>query len=482
MGAHHDGRFISTSFEPTPEGGMLATHRDVTSVRKNEKQIMHLAHHDGLTNLLNRRSFVERLEKQLEEFRADDGATLFAIDLDDFKPANDKFGHGAGDQILQTVADRLKACTRSQDLVARIGGDEFSIVLTDMTRREAAEKFASRIVSELSRPYDHEGQVIEIGASVGVARAPDDAGDVDGLMKVADLALYEAKNEGRNQFRMFSSNMLTKLLKRRELEEELTYALECDQMELHYQPLICSHSGLVNTMEALLRWNHPTRGLLQPSNFIPIAEELGVMGKLGTWVINRACSDAIHWPSSVRVAVNVSAAQFHTRALELDVAAALGSSGLLGKQLEIEITESILLGDEDAVLETINKVHGLGVSIAMDDFGTGYSSLSYLHKYPLDKIKIDRSFVTDLPDSNHSLSIVRTIVSLARSMGMAISAEGIETSEQMALLKNEGCDQLQGYLISKPVPAEHAGNLIQKLNSSQSKVVGFAPPRQSRSA
>ncbi len=477
-----DGRFISTSFEPIPEGGMLTTHLDVTNSRKSEMQIMHLANHDGLTSLLNRRYFVERLEKLLDELQADDGVALFAIDLDDFKLANDKFGHGAGDLILATVAIRLKACAGECDLISRIGGDEFSIVVTGMKCREAAEKFASKLVSDLSKPYDCDGQHIEIGASVGIALAPNDARDINGLMKVADLALYAAKNKGRNRSCMFSPNMLVEMIKRRELEEQLAEALECGQMELYYQPLICAHSGLVNSMEALLRWNHPSRGVLSPFHFITVAEKMGLMGALGTWVINRACADAVQWPSSVGVAVNVSAAQFHMRALELDVAAALGNSGLPGNRLEIEITESLLLSDEDAVLETIHKIHDLGVSIAMDDFGTGYSSLSYLHKYPLDKIKIDRSFITDLPDSNHSLSIVRTIISLARSMGMSIAAEGVETDEQMALLKDEGCHQLQGYRISRPIPADHAGDLFLQLKPPQSKTLTFMPPRNYQSA
>jgi len=473
-----DGRFISTSFEPTPEGGTLTTHRDVTNQRKSERQIMHLAHHDGLTDLLNRRFFVERLEKQLEEIRSGCGLALFAIDLDDFKLANDKYGHAAGDLILQTVASRLRACTRSQDLVSRIGGDEFAVALSGEPCQESADNFASRIVAELSKPYYHEGQVIEIGTSVGAALAPHDACDVDKLMKVADIALYEAKNSGRNLYRLFSADMLDKMLERRELEEGLRCALERNQIELYYQPLICARTGLVNGMEALVRWNHPELGTIPPSKFIPIAEEVGLMGKLGTWVIKRACSDASHWPSSVRVSVNVSAAQFHTRELELDIAVALGNSGLTGERLEIEITESVLLDDEDKVLATIDKVQQLGVSIAMDDFGTGFSSLSYLHKYPLDKIKIDRSFVTDLPGSDHSLSIVRTIVSLARNIGMSTTAEGIETAEQLALLKDEGCDQLQGYLISKPVPARHAADLIRQLNSSQPSVVNFSRLRR----
>ncbi|MGI9423904.1 MAG: putative bifunctional diguanylate cyclase/phosphodiesterase [Hyphomicrobiaceae bacterium] len=460
-----DGRFISSSYEQTPEGGLLATHRDVTKRRQSEQQIIHLAHHDGLTSLLNRRFFVERLDDELKEAKSGKGLALFAIDLDDFKLANDKFGHAAGDLVLQTVASRLKECTRSHDLIARVGGDEFAVVLPGESSQEAVTKFASRLVDELSRPYDFEGQIIEIGSSVGAAMAPHDACEADGLMKTADVALYEAKNEGRNRFRLFSAELLDKMLERRELEEALGHAQERGQFELHYQPIICARSGLVVGMEALVRWSHPELGAIPPTKFIPIAEDLGLMGKLGTWVIERACLDAAQWPSPIRVAVNVSAAQIHSRTLELDVAVALGKSCLPGDRLELEITESVLLDDEDKVLTTIDSIQELGVSVSMDDFGTGFSSLSYLHKYPLDKIKIDRSFIADLPGSNYSQSIVRTIVSLAKSLGMSTTAEGIETAEQLALLKEEGCDQLQGYLISKAVPAASAVELIRTLNS-----------------
>ncbi|MGI9408765.1 MAG: putative bifunctional diguanylate cyclase/phosphodiesterase [Hyphomicrobiaceae bacterium] len=469
-----DGRFIATSFEPTPEGGLLSTYLDITQRRRSEQQVIHLAHHDELTDLLNRRFFVERLERMMEALGSDDGLAYFAIDLDDFKLANDSYGHAAGDLILQTVARRLKGCTRGEDLVARLGGDEFAVVLAGEPCRDAASKFASRIIEDLSAPYDYEGQNIEIGTSVGVALAPHDAGNVDQLMKVADVALYQAKGEGRNLHRQFTASLLDRMLERRELEEELCQALDRNQIELYYQPLICARSGQVGSMEALVRWKHPKLGSVPPSKFIPIAEDLGLMGKLGAWVIERACFDARDWPSSVRAAVNVSAAQFQTRALELDIALALGKSGLTGDRLEIEITESVLLDDEDIVLAVIAKVQEMGITVSLDDFGTGYSSLSYLHKYPLDKIKIDRSFVTNLPSSKHSQSIVRTIVGLAKSLSMSIIAEGIETEEQLALLKDEGCDQLQGFLISEPIPAAAAMALIGRLNAAQSETnAGF---------
>lgn len=462
-----DGRYISTSYEPTPEGGILSTHRDITQRRQSEQEVMHLAHHDGITNLLNRRFFVECLADEIELVKSAGELTLFAIDLDDFKLANDEFGHAAGDAVLREVAARLKQCTRSQDLVGRLGGDEFAVVVKGGAGQEVAAEFASRLVAELSKPYDFEGQPIEIGASVGVAMAPRDAREVGALLKTADIALYEAKNDRGNQFRLFSEEMRDKILERRQLEESFAQAMEHNQLELYYQPLMCAHSKLVAGMEALLRWHHPERGMIPPTIFIPIAEDLGLMGKVGSWVIEQACHDATKWPSPVRVAVNVSAAQFHTRTLELDVSLALGKSGLSGERLELEITESVLLNDDDKVLRSIDSVQEMGVSVAIDDFGTGFSSLSYLHKYPLDKIKIDRSFVVDLPNSNYSLSIVRTIVNLARSIGMKTTAEGIETPAQQALLREEGCDQLQGYLFSKPVPSSEAVELIRTLNSSR---------------
>ncbi|MGI9475503.1 MAG: putative bifunctional diguanylate cyclase/phosphodiesterase [Hyphomicrobiaceae bacterium] len=462
-----DGRHISVSYEPTPEGGLLSTHEDITNRRRSEREIIHLAHHDGLTNLLNRRSFVESFGNEIDNLKANGALTLFTVDLDGFKLANDKFGHAAGDWVLCEVSARLKACTRSQDLVARVGGDEFAVVIKDEVEERTAEDFASRILAELSKPYDFEGQPVEIGASVGVAMAPRDAREVGALLKMADIALYEAKNDRGNQFRLFSKEMREKIFDRRRLEESFVHAMEQDQLALYYQPLICAQSNLVTGMEALLRWHHPERGIIPPTIFIPIAEDLGMMGKVGNWVLEQACQDAMKWPSPVRVAVNVSAAQFHTRTLDLDVSLALGKSGLSGERLELEITESVLLDDDDRVLRAIDNVQDMGVSVAIDDFGTGFSSLSYLHKYPLDKIKIDRSFVVNLPKSNHSLSIVRTIVSLARSMGMSTTAEGIETREQHSLLRQEGCEQLQGYLFSKPVPACEAVQLISTLNSAR---------------
>ncbi len=461
-----DGRHISISYETTPEGGILSTHKDITQRRLSDQEIIHLAHHDGLTDLLNRRSFVSYLGDELAKSQASGELTLMTIDLDGFKLANDKFGHAAGDAVLQEVAARLRACTRRDDLVARVGGDEFAIVLKDAADQNDSASFAARLVDELSKPYDFEGQPIEIGASVGVAMSPGDANEVGALLKTADIALYEAKNDQGNQYRMFSKEMRDKIVDRRQLEDSFVHALEHDQLELYYQPLICARSNLVTGMEALLRWQHPQRGMISPTLFVPIAEDLGLMGKIGTWVLEQACHDAMQWPSPVRVAVNVSAAQFHTRNLELDVEFALDKSGLSGERLELEITESVLLDDDDKVLRAIDCVQDLGVSVAIDDFGTGFSSLSYLHKYPLDKIKIDRSFVAKLPKSNHSLSIVRTVVSLARSIGMATTAEGIETREQHAVLREEGCEQLQGYLFSKPVPAEKAAELIRSLNSS----------------
>ena len=459
-----DGRHISISYETTPEGGILSTHKDITQRRLSDQEIIHLAHHDGLTDLLNRRSFVSYLGDELERKRSVGELTLMTIDLDGFKLANDKFGHAAGDAVLQEVAARLRACTRRDDLVARVGGDEFAIVLKDATDQKDSASFAARLVDELSKPYDFEGQPIEIGASVGVATSPHDADEVGALLKTADIALYEAKNDQGNQYRMFSKEMRDKIVDRRQLEDSFVHALEQDQLEVYYQPLICARSNLVTGMEALLRWQHPQRGMISPTLFVPIAEDLGLMGKIGTWVLEQACHDAMQWPSPVRVAVNVSAAQFHTRNLELDIELALDKSGLSGERLELEITESVLLDDDDKVLRAIDCVQDLGVSVAIDDFGTGFSSLSYLHKYPIDKIKIDRSFVAKLPKSNHSLSIVRTVVSLARSIGMATTAEGIETREQHAVLREEGCEQLQGYLFSKPVPAKKAAELIRSLN------------------
>jgi diguanylate cyclase (GGDEF)-like protein len=377
---------------------------------------------------------------------------VLCIDLDNFKSVNDTLGHPLGDLLLQHVAKRLRGELRDGDTVARLGGDEFAVLQADAGSADAASELAERLLTVISEPYELDGHMVAVGASIGIALAPDDGEDPDRLLKQADMALYRAKGDGKGAFRFFEPEMDARVQARRQLEMDLRAALHAGGLEIHYQPLVDIASGSTCAYEALLRWPHRERGMIPPGDFIPVAEETGLIGAIGAFVLRQACADAVLWPDDVKVAVNLSPLQFRTGNLLHTVMGALEQSGLAPRRLELEITETLLLERGDHVLATLHALRALGVRIAMDDFGTGYSSLSYLRSFPFDKIKIDRSFVRDLCSNADSQAIVRAIVSLGSSLGITITAEGVECERDLEKLRAEGCAQAQGFLFSVPRP------------------------------
>ena len=448
-----DGRAIAVTHRPVSGGGWVATYEDVTRQREAEAQLAHMAHHDALTGLPNRVLLREHLCRALARTRRGEPVTVLCLDLDRFKAVNDALGHAAGDALLRAVAARLRNCTRETDLVARLGGDEFAIIQEGASQPTDATALARRLVEELAAPFNIDGHQASIGTSIGVALAGDGLDGPDTLLKNADLALYRAKANGRGTWRFFEEEMDARMQARRLLELDLRQALPLGQLEVFYQPLVSTDGQEVSGFEALLRWLHPARGMVSPAEFIPLAEEIGLISEIGHWVLRRACADVASWPGNHRVAVNLSPAQFRNPNLAGEVAQALVDTALDPTRLELEITESLLIGDDAAVLATLHELRALGVRIAMDDFGTGYSSLSYLRRFPFDKIKIDQSFVRGLGDQEDCIAIVRAVAGLGRSLGMAVNAEGVETREQLAALRAEGCGEVQGYLFSKPRPS-----------------------------
>jgi diguanylate cyclase (GGDEF)-like protein len=418
-----------------------------------------MARHDALTGLPNRVLLNERAEHAL--VRAEHGGMIAAhlLDLDHFKNVNDTLGHAAGDKLLTMVAARLRPLVGDTDTVARMGGDEFAILQIGFGQPSDASALAYRIIDAISAPYDIEGQQVNIGTSVGIAIGPGDGVNPDLLMRNADLALYRAKGDGRGAFRFFEPDMDAEMQERRILERDLRQALAAGQFELHYQPIVNLASNEINGFEALIRWRHPEKGLVSPATFVPFAEEIGFIVPLGEWAIRQACATAATWPGDFKVAVNLSPVQFRNSGLVPVVVGALAVSGLPGRRLELEITETTLLQDSEATLGMLYQLRELGVCIAMDDFGTGYSSLSYLQSFPFDRIKIDRSFIKDIGDSPGSLNIVRAVAAMAKGLGMATTAEGVETQDQLASVASEGCTEMQGYLFSKPLPADRIEEL-----------------------
>ncbi len=445
-----DGRNIAVTQRPVRAGGWVATYEDTTERRAAEARLTHLARHDQLTGLANRVVFHEHMRQA----RADATVAVLCLNLDRFKAVNDALGHAAGDTVLRTVAQRLRECTRDTDLIVRLGGDEFAIVQSSVKQPAAATALAHRLISALSQPIDVNQQQVVIGTSIGVvlSDAASDTGEV--LLRSADIALYRAKSDGRGAFCFFEAEMDVLVQTRRRLELELRSALALEQFELFYQPLMNADLGGIEGFEALIRWRHPDRGLVSPALFIPVAEEIGLIGALGEWVISKACFEAAKWPGSVKVAVNLSPAQFRHRSIAEHVQAALELSGLPAGRLELEITESVLLQDDADVMRTLFALRALGVRISMDDFGTGYSSLSYLRRFPFDKIKIDQSFVQGMASHDDCRAIVRAVIGLGQSLNIAVNAEGVETAEQWNALRAEGCNQVQGFLFSKPRPSD----------------------------
>ncbi len=455
-----DGRSILICHQPMADGGWVATHEDITEQRQKEARIRHLARHDALTDLPNRRLFHEELDKGIARARRGETVAVLCVDLDHFKAINDTQGHAVGDEVLVAVAQRLRDAARGSDTVARIGGDEFSLLLTGLGSPADAAAVASRIVSALARPIEALGHSVTIGGSVGIAVAPADGLDAEALLSKADLALYRAKQEGRGNYHFFEQEMDEALQRRRSLEHALRQALGRNEFRLVYQPLIRIETGRISAFEALVRWDHPEKGTINAAEFIPIAEETGTIVALGEWVLRQACLEAAGWPEDIRITVNLSAVQFRNRAMVAQVASALRESGLPPARLELEITETLLLNDAELTLGTLRQLRGLGVRISMDDFGTGYSSLNYLRSFPFDRIKLDRSFLEGLTPAENNVAIIRAVIGLGRSLGMATAAEGIETDEQLAAVRMQGCDEVQGFLFSPPLPASAARALI----------------------
>lgn len=426
--------------------------RDQRDRIETESHMVRLAREDALTGLGNRLTFTEELAARFTPHRR--GADCFALlmlDLDRFKLVNDTLGHGVGDELLRRVARRLRGAVRAHDLLARLGGDEFAVLARDVEGLEAVQVLAERLIDVVGRPYVIDGQVVVIGASLGIALAPADGEEPECIARSADLALYRAKEEGRGTYRMFEEGMNARMQARRILEAELRRSTSRREFEVHYQPQVDARTGAYTGAEALVRWRHPRRGLVSPAEFIPLAEEVGLIGAIGEFVLREACTEATRWPAGMTVAVNLSAVQLRDAHLASTVARILAETGLAGTRLELELTESALMHDEVQALSTLAALRSMGVRLSMDDFGTGYSSLSYLRRFPFDKIKIDQSFIRQLPDDGESAAIVRAIAMLGSTLGMTIVAEGVETAAQMAFTATEGCDQAQGYLIGKPL-------------------------------
>lgn len=428
-----------------------------------EAQLTHMAHHDSLTGLPNRTLLREKLEQELTRVKRDGSLAVLCLDLDQFKSVNDTLGHPVGDMLLRAVAERMHACVRETDIIARLGGDEFAIIQVTAPQPQSVTSLAERLIDSMTQPFDIGGHQVVIGTSIGIALAPLDGLDAEQLIKSADMALYRAKTDGRGVFRFFEPEMDARMQARRTLELDLRRALVKAEFELFYQPLVNLKSNSVCGFEALIRWHHPTRGMVSPVDFIPVAEEIGLIVPIGEWVIHNACKEATTWPNDIKVAVNLSPAQFRSKGLVHAVTSALANSGLPPRRLELEITESVLLLESEGTLSTLHQLRSLGVHISMDDFGTGYSSLSYLRSFPFDKIKIDRSFVSDLSDRQDSIAIVRAVSGLGKSLGMATTAEGVETAEQLGHLREEGCSEVQGYLFSAPTPAGEVYSVIEKV-------------------
>jgi diguanylate cyclase (GGDEF)-like protein len=455
-----DGRFIHIVNEPLEDGGWVATHEDITDRRLAEQRITRLAHYDALTDLPNRTLFQQWLNQELADILPGRHIAVLYIDIDEFKSVNDTLGHPIGDALLKSVAVGLSSCVGVGGFVARLGGDEFAIVQTGVDSSDEVTDLVERIFAAIRTPFDCLGHHLTTDASIGIALAPEHGIDLDHILRNADLAMYAAKSAGRRTYRFFEPSMDAKARARRQLEGDLRQAISANALEVHYQPCISLDDNTITGCEALLRWHHPQHGSVSPIEFIAIAEDTGLINQLGEWVLHRACADAAEWPGHISIAVNVSPVQFKSGTLALKVMAALAASGLPASRLELEITEAVLIRDDEAALAILHQLRAIGVRIALDDFGTGYSSLSYLQRFPFDKIKIDRGFVSDIADPQGSSSIVQAVVGLAAAKNMATTAEGVETEEQRQLLRALGCMEMQGFLFSAARPVAEIRQLF----------------------
>ncbi|WP_363331211.1 EAL domain-containing protein [Bradyrhizobium sp.] len=466
-----DGRSIQIVNRPLLGGGWVTTHEDITERRRAEERITHLAHYDALTDLPNRTLFRDYLEKQMARIEPGEQLAVLYIDIDEFKSVNDTLGHLIGDELLKSVAASLSRCIRATDFVARLGGDEFAIIQTAVKDPADVIDLLNRIYGAIRAPNECLGHQVSTDASIGIALAPQHGADLDQILKNADLAMYDAKAAGRRIWRFFAPEMDARVKARRVLEMDLRQAILDGGLEVHYQPFINLRDNRITGCEALLRWNHPERGMIPPAEFIPVAEETGLIGQIGEWVLTTACAEAASWPGNIKLAVNVSPAQFKSDTFALKTIAALAASGLSAGRLELEITETVLIRDDEAALAILHQLREIGVRISLDDFGTGYSSLSYLQRFPFDKIKIDRCFVTNIAEPNGSASIVQAVVNIAAARNMTTTAEGVETQAQLDLLRTLGCTEMQGFLFSAAKPA---AELKQLFRSPRAQLVAVA--------
>jgi len=463
-----DGRTIQSVITVLPDGSNISIHADVTEDRKAAERIAYLAHHDQLTGLPNRINLRERIDAALASRKPDEPIALVHLNLDRFKSINNTLGVSTGDNILRQVAERIRMSAGRGNVLARLGSDEFAILQSGRQQPWNVMALVDQIRRELSEPFFRGDKAVELSVSMGIAISPQDGTETDTLLKHAGVALSHVKSNGGKGERFFTAEMEAQIDARHALESDLRTAVERDEFELHYQPLYDLGQRRVCGFEALVRWNHPTRGRVPPMEFIPLAEEVGLVVDIGRWVLHRACHDAIHWPDNIKVAVNVSAIQFTDSDLPADVAAALAAARLPANRLEVEITESVLMENLDEALPVLHALKQSGVRIAMDDFGTGYSSLSYLRRFPFDKIKIDKSFVNGIAEDEEAFAIMRAIILLGDALGMRVTVEGVETAEQLALLQREACDEIQGYHISPPRPAADVENLLDLSLQEQS--------------
>ncbi len=456
------GRVVARDEQGAPLR-IVGTYIDITERKACEQRIAYIARHDALTGLPNRTVFHEHLKQRLAEVRRGRGqAALLCLDLDRFKTVNDTLGHPAGDELLCQIAERLRATVRKSDVVVRLGGDEFAIIISHLDHVHEASKLAQRVIDTIDQPLDLGGAIVTVGVSIGIALAPASGDTPEVLFKNADLALYRAKDFPHGTFCFYEAGMDAAVERRMQLELEMREAIQCGGFDLHYQPLLRLIDYKTVGFEALMRWPHPTRGMIAPDAFIPVAEETGLIVPLGSWALQQACREAASWPDDLRIAVNVSAVQFQQPGLEESVLSALTTSGLAPNRLVLEITESILVQDVDAVTACLHRLKGFGVRIALDDFGTGYSSLSYLRRFPFDVIKIDRSFVREINDPG-AAAIVRAVVGIAKELGATVTAEGVETNAQLEQVRREGCTDVQGYLFSRPLSAAQAVEFISRI-------------------
>ena len=455
-----DGRTIAVSCESLPGGGYAVLHEDVSDARDERARVRRLANEDLLTGLPNRAAFSEELDHQLKIATSGHEIALLILDLDRFDAVNDTFGHPIGDLVLQGVAERLLKLVQTKDIVARFGGDEFAILQTNMPQPTGSRTLAKRIAASIAQPFVIEGNSVHVGVSIGVAIAPLDAETAAELLKNADLAVHGAKSDGRGVARYFEPKMDERMQTRRLLGQELQTALANDEFEMFYQPVIAVDTRKIIGVEGLIRWQHPILGRVSPADFIPIAEDTGLIIPIGEWVLRQACRDAAGWRPEIRIAVNVSPAQLRDRSFVATVNSALDDAKLDPRRLELEITETALVMDSALTIAILTELRDRGITVAMDDFGTGYSSINYLRQFPFDKIKIDGSFISGSDQSNGAAALVRMVAALGNALGVETTAEGVETESELLMVQEAGCTQFQGYLISKPKPASEIASLL----------------------